>query len=51
MKYSVECEKKALELLSNHENIIGYKGYNEDVESYNFVLEYCPHGSLKKFMQ
>ena len=51
MKDSVECEKKALELLSHHENIIGYEGYGEDDESYNFVLEYCPHGSLEKFMK
>ena len=51
LEASVESEKEALELLSPHDNIIGYIGYAENDESYNFVLEYCPHGSLEKFMQ
>ena len=51
MKDKVKCEKKALKLLSHHENIIGYEGYSEDTESYNFFIEYCPHGSLEEFMK
>ena len=41
----------ALELLSKHENIIGFEGYFENNDSYNFILEHCPHGSLKAFMK
>ena len=51
MKQSADRERMALESLSHHENIIGFEGYEENDESYNFILEYCPHGSLEKFMQ
>ena len=44
-------EKEALELLSKHENIIDYFEYFEDNDSYNFILEYCPLGSLETLMK
>ena len=48
-KDSPESERIALELMSKHgkhENIINFFKYFEDHDSYNFILEYCPYGSL-----
>ena len=48
---SAEREKEALELLSKHENIIEFFNYFETEDSYSFILEYCPYGTLKEFMK
>ena len=47
----MDREKEALELLSHHDLIIGFEGFIENDESYNFILEHCPHGSLDKFIE
>ena len=51
MKDGHENEKMALELLSEHKNIIKYFKYFEDEDSYNFILEHCPNDSLEAFMK
>ena len=47
---SAEREKEALESLSKHENIIEFFNYFETEYSYNFILEYCPFGTLETFL-
>ena len=51
MKDSPDLEKEALELLSQHENIINFVKFFENDDSYNFILEYCPFGSLETFVE
>ena len=46
-----EKEKDALELLRRHENIIKCFKYFENDDSYYFIYEYCPYGSLDTFMK
>jgi serine/threonine protein kinase len=43
-------EKKALEHIEPHKNIIGYYGYFEDSENAYFVLEYFGGHSLQRIM-
>ena len=51
MKDEPNKEKKALELLSEHESIINFISYFENHNSYNFVFELCSHGSLDTFIK
>ena len=51
IKDDPEKEKKALELLSEHNNIIKLIINFEDDDSFYFIFEYCPYGSLETFMK
>ena len=33
-----------------HENIIGFKELIEKPNSYNFIIEYCKHGTLSEYL-
>ena len=51
MKDSPDLEKEALEKLNQHENIIDFVKFFENDDSYNFILEYCPSGSLETLVE
>ena len=50
VKAEFDKETEILKLL-NHPNIVQIFGYIINEKNYRMVLEYCPQGDLRKFLQ